>query len=113
MADITTKRLVEALDIDKTVTNALAAISPEKAAIPIHFDTDKEALQVCGHTVGLSGLSQARIVRIENTAALEYIQVSRALEAEIQSNPSLKQITPWGPLRFDSDGNLLPLRCEE
>ncbi|MFN2302761.1 MAG: lactate racemase domain-containing protein, partial [Anaerolineales bacterium] len=39
LADATTKRLVDAIDFKKTYVNALTAISPEKAAIPIYFTT--------------------------------------------------------------------------
>ncbi|MCG2758594.1 MAG: DUF362 domain-containing protein [Desulfobacteraceae bacterium] len=106
LADITTKRLVDALDLKKTYTNAITAISPEKAAIPIHFDTDLEALDVCAKTIGLDSMEDARIVRIKDTASLELLQVSKALLPDILSNPNIKQITEWTPFQFDNNGNL-------
>ena len=106
LADITTKRLVDALDLRKTYTNAITAISPEKAAIPIHFDTDREALDVCTKTIGLDSMEDARIVRIKDTATLELLQVSKALLPDILSNPNLKQITEWTPFQFDNNYNL-------
>jgi hypothetical protein len=109
LADVTTKRLVEALDMKKTYANALTAISPEKAAIPIHFDTDRQALDACVLTAGLESVAEARIVRIKDTASLEMLQVSAALETEALSNPDLEQLSPWQPIAFDDQGNLRPL----
>jgi hypothetical protein len=109
LADVTTKRLVEALDMKKTYANALTAISPEKAAIPIHFDTDRQALEACVLTAGLESVAEARIVRIKDTASLEMLQVSAALETEALSNPDLEQLSPWQPIAFDDQGNLRPL----
>ena len=106
LADFTTKRLVDALDFKKTYTNAITAISPEKAAIPIHFDTDRESLEACSKTIGLKSMEKARIVRIKDTATLELLQVSKALLPDILSNPNLKQITEWTPFQFDNNGNL-------
>lgn len=111
LADVTTKRLVDVLDLQKTYANALAAISPEKAAIPIYFDSDRESLDACARTIGLDFMAKARVVRIKDTASLEFLQVSKALEPEILSNSNLEQITPWEPLRFDIDDNLIPKTC--
>ena len=103
---MTTRRLVEAMDFKKTYINALTAISPEKAAIPIYFDSDREALEVCVKTVGLDTMSSARIVRIRDTGTLERMQVSRALETDVKLNPKVKLDSPWQPLQFDTQGNL-------
>jgi hypothetical protein len=109
LADVTTRRLVEALDMQKTYANVLTAISPEKAAIPVYFDTDRQALNVCAHTAGLQSLSEARMVRIKDTASLQLLQVSAALGPEVTSNADLEQVSSWGPIEFDSSGNLKAL----
>ncbi len=109
LADVTTTRLVKALDMAKTYTNSIAAISPEKAAIPMHFASDRQALQVCVQTLGLPSLANARIVRIKNTADLRLLQISKALEPFITKNHALQMISPWTPLHFDAEGNLPPL----
>jgi hypothetical protein len=109
LADVTTRRLVESLDLQKTYANTLTAISPEKAAIPIYLDTDRQALDACIQTAGLDSTPDARMVRIKDTASLELLQVSAALGAEVTANPNLEQLTPWGPIEFDSQGNLTAL----
>jgi hypothetical protein len=109
LADVTTRRLVDSLDLQKTYANTLTAISPEKAAIPIYLDTDRQALDACIRTAGLDSALDARMVRIKNTASLEYLQVSDALGAEVDAHPKLERLTPWGPIEFDDEGNLAAL----
>jgi hypothetical protein len=106
LADVTTQRLVDAIDFEKTYQNALAAISPEKAAVPIHFETDRECVETCLNTIGMVEPDAARVVRIKNTAALETMWVSRALEAEAASNPDIQVLKTWKPMSFDDAGNL-------
>ena len=108
LADVTTRRLVKALDLKKTYMNAVIAISPEKAAIPIHVETDQEAVDICARTIGLVDPSSTRLVRISDTKYLEKIQVSKALRAEVEMNPKLTLLSPWKPMAFSEDGNLMP-----
>ena len=112
LADITTTRLVNGLDMEKTYANAIAAISPEKAAIPVHFNNDRKCLYACAKTLGLDSMENARIARIKSTKSLEHIQVSRALVKEIESTPDIKRISSWEPFRFDENDNLLPFPSE-
>jgi len=104
LADVTTRRLVEAIDFQKTYVNAVAAISPEKAAIPMHFDSDRQALEVCMHTAGHEDGRLTRIVRIRDTKSLETMMVSRALEPELEDHPEVDRIGPWEvPIRRGED----------
>ena len=107
LADVTTRRLVDALDLEKTYMNALTAISPEKAAIPMYYETDRECIEACLNTIGMVKPEAAQIVRIKNTATLETLMISRALEGDISSNPDLQVAGPWEPIAFDDTGNLL------
>jgi hypothetical protein len=106
LADVATTRLVNKIDMQKTFVNAITAISPEKAAVPIHFETDRQCLEACLKTTGVIDPRALRAARIKNTAQLEFIQVSRPCEAEFGLIPGLKQLTPWAPLEFDSSDNL-------
>jgi len=106
LADVTTRRLVDALDLEKTYANALTAISPEKAAIPMYFETDRDCIEACLNTIGMVNPETARIIRIKNTATLETLSVSRALEGDVISNPDLHILRPWEPIAFDEKGNL-------
>ena len=107
LADFTTTRLVKAIDREKTRVNALAAISPEKAAIPMAFDTDREAILAAAASCGLNSPEAARIIRIEDTRHLETLIVSRAFESDITNNPTLTLASDWSPQAFDVQGNLV------
>lgn len=106
LADFTTRRLVERMDREKTYVNSLAAISPEKAAIPVYFDTDRQCLAACAATCGRPEPHDLRVVRIKNTSSLEHLQVSRALETEVLGNDRLALVSSWQGLGFDEKGNL-------
>jgi len=113
LADVTTRRLVDRLDIEKTYVNAITAISPEKAAIPIHFDTDRQCIDACIRTTGCAAPEDLRVVRIKNTASLEFLQVSRTLERELFSNEKLDLIVPWKKIGFDEFDNLQEFKLDE
>ena len=106
LADVTTQRLVDALDLKRTYANAITAISPEKAAIPIHFATDRECMQTCFDTIGPIEPEAARVVHIKNTSTLDTMAVSRALESEAVSDPNITLVTPWEPMAFEDQENL-------
>jgi hypothetical protein len=79
---------------------------PEKAAIPMYFETDRECIEACLNTIGMVKPEAAQIIRIKNTATLETLWVSRTLEGEVRSNPDLQVLGPWEPMAFDDSGNL-------
>jgi hypothetical protein len=109
MADFTTTRLVEAMDYRATVINCLTAGYPEAAALPVHFDTDREAVDAALAIIGRREAHEARIVHIRNTLDLEEVEVSEPCLAE----PRQAEFTPLtaaAPVRFDASGNLGPVR---
>jgi hypothetical protein len=106
LADFTTRRLVEKMDRELTYVNSMAAISPEKAAIPVYFDNDRLCLAACAKTCGRSKMDDLRVVRIKNTSSLEYLLISRALEKEATANSNLSVESPWREIGFDGEGNL-------
>lgn len=86
--------------------NAMTAISPEKAAIPINFETDRMCLDACIRTTGVANYNDLRVVRIKSTAALKYLQVSRSLERELRENPNMSLVSPWQKVTFNESENL-------
>ena len=106
LADVTTKRLVDALDLKKTYANAITAISPEKAALPIHFPTDRQCLNACLKTIGMVPPEKVRLVRVKNTLAVEHLWISKALESDIHADGNIRIVSPWETLAFDEEGNL-------
>ena len=108
-ADVTTKRLVDKIDRESTYMNCITAISLEKAAIPMHFETDRECIRVALGSVGLIPPKRSRIVRIKNTLQLDEVEVSEIYKDEIPNRPDLEILEGPHPLPFDARGNLVPL----
>jgi hypothetical protein len=111
MADFTTSRLVRAMDRQVTVTNALTALSLQGAKVPIHFETDRQVIEVALRTLPLPDATHARVVRIADTLSLERLLVSTACLAEARANPALEISGSVEPMEFDTSGNLRPLEA--
>jgi len=109
LADLTTRRLVDKIDTTATYQNAITGISIEKAAVPMHFDTDREAIEVALGSTGLILPEKSRIVRIQNTNRLEMVEVSEAYAQELDQRAELQVIDGPAPMMFDAANNLVPL----
>ena len=106
-ADFTTTRLVEKIDRQKTYVNCLTGISPEKGAIPMYFDTDRECIEAAIRCLGMETAEGLRLVHIKNTLYLEKISVSQAYAEVVEKSDSLQVIGEWSPMIFDAEGNLI------
>ena len=107
LADFIRTRCLNSIDFESTYMNALTALSPEKAMIPIFFDTDQQCLAACLHTIGKVTGRSLRLLWIANTNCLQRFTVSEALKKDIEKHPAVTQITDWSPISFDTYGNLL------
>jgi len=109
MADFTTARLAEALDVAAMYTNSLTNRQPNLSRIPMVLDTDRLALQAAVHScLGIDPL-RPRIVRIADTSRLDALSISEPLLAVAASNPALEVLEGPSEMAFDRDGALLPL----
>jgi hypothetical protein len=109
LTDITTTRLVNKIDYAVTYKNCITGISLEKAAVPMHFDTDREAIEVCLGSIGLIPAEKSRIVRIQNTNRLEIVGVSEAFADRLAKRSDLEILANPRPMRFDAEDNLMDL----
>jgi len=107
MADITTKKVVDATDADYTNINAITSGVLAAARIPINLPTDYEAIQVALKTCARVDHPKSRIVWIKNTLSLEKIFASESLLPEIRKNSQLEVLGDPKPMSFDEKGNLL------
>ena len=107
LADFITDRLAKKINREKTVINCLTGLSPEKAAIPITFSNDSETIGAALQTVGIKEINEMRVVNIQSTRKLDKMVVSEAFSPEIERNSSIEQISPWSPMPFDKEGNLI------
>ena len=109
LADLTTKRLVDKINYQATYMNCITGISIEKAAVPMHFETDQEAIQVALGSVGLTPPEKSRIVRIKNTLHVDEVEVSEVYREELGKRADLEILEGPEPMAFDRQGNLPPL----
>ena len=109
LADVTTTRLVRAMDHRVTSINALTALTPHCAKVPIHFDTDREAIDLTLTSLALLDLRSARVVRILDTLSLTNMEVSEALMEEVRQRADLAATSGPSEMKFDAEENLPPL----
>jgi hypothetical protein len=109
LADLTTTRQVRAMDTNKTNINALTSLTPNCAKIPIHFESDREAISQALNTLGLANTSEAKVVRIADTLSLQRVSVSHAFTADMRERKDLEVEAKPSDMRFDPSGNFLDL----
>jgi len=108
VADVTTKRFVDSMDLDYTYVNAITSGILATARIPLHMPTDREAVQLALKTCARVQHPESRIVWIRNTLSLGNIYASEPLLPEIQKHPQLEILGDPKPMPFDGKGDLIP-----
>lgn len=107
LADITVRRLVKKINYQATYANVLTSGFLNRANIPPTFETDKDAIATALETLRRIEPAKARVVRIQNTLALETIYISEILLKEVEENENIEIIGNINQMLFDSKGNLL------
>ena len=106
LADLTTRRLVENIDYQKTYTNVLATGIYSTGRIPVTLENDKAILDA---VIGkLEHPEKARIIRIQNTLELDRFWATEALRGEILQQEQLEVDGTLVETRFDEGGNMVP-----
>jgi len=106
LADVIHASCLESIDFKSTYMNALTALSPEKAAIPLFFHTDKDCLAACLHTLGNPSPQSIRLVWIEHTKNLKKFFISEGLNSDLNNMNGVSQISDWETISFDAFGNI-------
>jgi hypothetical protein len=109
LADITTKRLVDKIDRSATYINCITGISPEKAAIPMYVENDREAMEIALGSIGLTPPEESKVIRIRNTLQLESLEISEAYAEALNPRTDLEILTGPSSMAFDHNDNLLAL----
>ncbi len=110
-ADLTTRRLFEKIDFEKTFVNAITVGYPLDSRIPVFLPSDKSVIETALKLLHPPiDAKNVKVVRIKNTRDLEHMWVSEALIEELKTNQQLKNIiTIIGEpkdLMFDVLGNI-------
>ncbi len=106
LADLTTERLVAAIDPEPMRVNSFTSNFLTRARVPLALPTDRDVIDGCLTTCWRVDPSEARLVLIPNTLELETLWVSRALAADVAADPTLRLETDFLPMPFDADGRL-------
>ena len=108
LADITTRRVFDAVDLEKTALNCLISMGPEHAAIPCVTASDREAIYWALGTVGLEDPAKTvKLAYIQNTKKLETLAVSERLLKDIIAHGGIEVMSEPEPMQFDAKGNFL------
>jgi hypothetical protein len=107
-ADLTTWRLVRAINYPAMYMNAITSSDTHDSKIPMAFDTDCEAIETALGMNGLTPPERARVVRIKNTSHLTEMDVSECLLTDPQARNGLTKLAGPADLAFESSGNLCP-----
>jgi hypothetical protein len=108
LADLTTSRLVRAMDPQAMYVNALTAMAPIIAKTPIYFETDAAAIEWGLGSLGMSDTATARVVRIASTLSLEVMQVAETYFDRLAQDKKITALDQPQEMKFDSHQNLLP-----
>src|SRR5438270_1941326 len=98
LADLTTERLVRALDPTPMRVNSLTSNFLTRARIPLSLPTDRDVIAACLDTCWRIDPAEARLVLIPNTLELTTLWVTEPLADEVAANPRLARDTGFGPL---------------
>ncbi|KJS83661.1 MAG: hypothetical protein JM58_12360 [Peptococcaceae bacterium BICA1-8] len=110
LADITTEKVFNSIDIRSTSLNSISSMSPEQGRLPCILASDKEAIHSALLTLGAVDAHKVRLVYIQNTLNLENFAVSKALVDEVQKNEKLEVMGTLEEMRFEHDGTLVNFR---
>ena len=106
LADVTTDRLVRAIDWEPTRVNALSSSMPSRIRVPAHFASDRECLQWVAATVGKVDAAQVTYGWIANTLQVDRVAISQNLLAQIDGQPHV-EIEEEIEVTLDASGNLV------
>lgn len=110
LADLTTTRLVKAIDHAACAANAYASLSLQGVKVPLAFDRDDEAIAFALGTLG-KPIEAAKVLRIRDTLHLDACEASEALLRDHAAAP-IDVVGSPAELNFAADGQLHPLRLD-
>jgi hypothetical protein len=105
IADFTTRRVFEQLDLQKTYMNGLTANAYDAIKIPIVMGSDREACEAALKAANATG--PARVAWIKNTLELQELLVSEVLLPEVERIPTLVVEGPASDLAIDDAGSFI------
>lgn len=106
LADVTTKRLVDKVDVDCTYPNVCTSTVLCTPKIPLFTHTDRACIQIALRTCNNIDRKHPRIVRIRDTMHLEDIYISEAMMDEAEASDHVEILEEPDDWKFNAYGNL-------
>ena len=107
LAEVTTRRLVNRMKLEMTYPTGVTNTFLHLMKIPMIMDNDREALQLalmcCPDAEDHDNM---KMIRIPNTAHIEYIEISEGMLPLAKANPNIEILSEPYDLPFDENGNL-------
>ncbi|WP_254274652.1 DUF362 domain-containing protein [Haloarcula marina] len=107
-ADFIHKDLLNEIEMEPTLINALTASTPRGVRIPPVVQTDRAGLTAALSTIGIVDPESVRVLRATDTMHLSRLYASKALIDESRNREDLKIIKEPKPLSFDSGNFTMP-----
>ena len=107
-ADLCTKRLFEAAELETTYVKSLIATVTSVARLPMILPTDHDAIKAAILTCNIMDFSRVRMVRIRDTLHLGEMLVSEALVDEVSAKKNVVSVEGPLEMKFES-GTALPV----
>ncbi len=108
LADVVTRRLVDAIDPVTTYVNNIVSTFLERAFIPITMPSDRDAIAAALASLGLPDPTRARVARIRNTLHLVELWLSESVIPDVAGRTDVAVGRPE-ELAFTDDGRLADL----
>jgi hypothetical protein len=109
LADFVHDRLLAAMDREATSVNVITSLMPANGRVPLHFPTDRQALEVALQTSGRQEPREVRALWIKNTLSCQTMLASEAYLSEARARTDLQLKGDAAPLVFDSQADLAPV----
>jgi hypothetical protein len=106
LADLTTDRLVQAIDPVPMRVNSLTSNFLTRARVPLSLPTDRDVISACLQTCWRIEPDQARLVFVPNTLELTTLWVTQPFAAEVEAHPELAFETDFQPMPLNAAGHL-------
>ncbi|RKL63469.1 DUF2088 domain-containing protein [Thermoanaerobacteraceae bacterium SP2] len=106
VADITTRRLFEKFDFEKTYPNAVTSTLTQAVRIPMIMDNQRLAIQAGIKTAAGFDKQNIRLVRLKDTLHLSEIMISESMLPDAKENPNIVILGPPEEMVFDENGDL-------
>ncbi len=107
LAEVTTRRLFNKMKLEMTYPTGVTNTFLHLMKIPMIMDNDREALQLalccCPDAEDPENM---KMIRIPDTAHIEYIEISEGLIPLAKANPHIEILSEPYELPFDEEGNL-------